>query len=233
MTVDFGNWKKFFCKEETSEIKNETVYRKNGNLIEKIISRNSNTNEILKITYFDYFNDKKIKSVEEFKNNKKIREINFSLFKSVTDYDLKTGKKLKTTNYNPNNSNKKVSTYDYDLQTGKIIKMSVFKTDGKNPAFVKELSSDTGLITRCINYKTNSSAIASVAKYDFLDNTTIKTTYYYNSPIKINTPEEADKKIIADNINRKILSTSSNNKIASLIDTLYTNKMNFSMINNS
>ena len=100
-------------------------------------------------------------------------------------------------------------------------------------AFVKELSQNTGLITRCINYKINSSAIASVAKYDFFDNTTIKTTYYYNSPIKINTPEEADKKIIADNINRKILSPSDNNKIASLIDKLYTNKINFNMVNNS
>ena len=85
---------------ESQKLVDEPAFRKDGKRVEKIITRNPDTNEIVKITYFDFFNDKKIKSVEEFVNGKKIRETNYSLFKSVTEYDFNTGKKIRTTNFN-------------------------------------------------------------------------------------------------------------------------------------
>lgn len=218
---------------ESQKLVDEPAFRKDGKRVEKIITRNPDTNEIVKITYFDFFNDKKIKSVEEFVNGEKIRETNYSLFKSVTEYDFNTGKKIRTTNFNPNNQTCRASSYDYDTRTGKIVRMSVFRADGKNLAFIKEISPETGLVTRCINYKMNSPAISSVAKFDFLDNTTIKTTYYYNTPIHINNSECLDKKTASDNINKKVINDVKNNKIDKLIDKLYKNKVSFSMINNS
>ena len=211
----------------------EIIYRNDNYKIEKIISRIIETNEIIKITNFDYFNDKKIKSIEEFSNSRKFRETTFSLFKSVTEYDVTGEKKLRTINFNLQNSNKKASTYEYDLKSGKIVKMIIYRPDGENIAFIKEISPITGLVTRCINYKLNSQAISSVAKYDFIGNTTIKTIYYYNSPIHINNIDNIDKKLISDDLNKRIISNPKNEKINKLLDNLYKNKLNFNSINKS
>lgn len=220
---------------QEKEIKNtepikQTVYRHDGVSVDKIIESDPITRQILKITNFDYFDDKKVKSIEEFEDGIKIRLTLYSFFKSVTDFEKTTGKKLKTTNYTIKDDSKIMSVYDYDQETERIIRMSVYRTDGKNIAFIKELSPQTGAVTRCINYKKNSSAISSVSKYELLGDTTVKTTYYYNTPMFLSTPEMINKKVMADTLNKKVIDTFSSKKVNRLIDNLYKNKKSFSSL---
>ena len=79
----------------------ETVYRHNGTSVEKIIEYHPETKMKVKVTTFDYFNDKKVKSVEEFDfdTGLRTRTTSYTLFKSVTEFDSKTGKKVKETTF--------------------------------------------------------------------------------------------------------------------------------------
>lgn len=212
------------------ETKQQTFYRHDGVSVEKIIETDALTGQTLKITNFDYFDDKKIKSIEEYDEGVKIRLTLFSFFKSVTEFDKKSGKKIKTTNYTVKNDSKIMSVYDYDAETEKIVRMTVYRTDGKTVAFIKEISPQTGIVSRCINYKKDSSAISSVSKYERMGDTTVKTTYYYTNPIYLSSPDMVDKKITADNLNKKVLDTFNGKKINHLIDNLYKNKNSFSSI---
>lgn len=208
----------------------ETIYRSDGVSVDKIIETDAQTNQVVKITYFDYFNDKKIKSVEEFEEGIKIRVTLFSFFKSVSEFDKKTGKKTKTINYTVKDDSKIMSEYDYDIETERISRMTVYRTDGKSIAFIKELSPETGAVSRCINYKKDSTAISSVSKYELLGDTTVKTTYYYTNPIYMTSPEMVSKKITADNLNKKVIDSFSSKKVNYLIDNLYKNNNSFSSI---
>ena len=224
--------KSIISQNQEPEIKilSNQVLRQDGS-IEKLVEKNSNTGDILRVTYFDYFDDKKIKLIEDYENGTKVRETSFSFFKSVTDIDKNTGRKIKTTNYNINDDSKKMSVYDYDIETEQIIRMSVYRIDGKNIAFIKEISPDTGIVSRCISYKKDSSAISSVSKFEKLGDTTIKTTYYYATPIYLSTPEMLDKKITTDTLNKKVLDSFNNKKFNHLLDNLYKNKQSFAFIN--
>ncbi|MBR6098278.1 DUF2963 domain-containing protein [bacterium] len=211
-------------------IHSQKVFRQDGISVEKIIETNTETGKIIRVINFDYFNDKKIKSIEEYEDDIKIRFTAFSFFKSVTEFDRKTGKKIKTTNYNIKDDTRKISVYDYDIESGKIVRMSVYRTDGKNLAFIKEISPDTGIVSRCINYKKNSSAISSVSKYEVMGSTTVKTTYYYSTPVYEYTPDTIDRKITADILNKKVLDSIGVKNVGKLIDNLYRRKQNFSTI---
>lgn len=217
-------------EEEVQEPIVETVYRADGVSVDKIIETDALTNQVIKITYYDYFDDKKIKSIEEFEDGLKIRLTLFSFFKSVSEFDKKTGKKIKTINYAVKDESKIMSKYDYDIETERISRMTVYRADGKNIAFIKELSPETGAVSRCINYKKDSSAISSVSKYELLGDTTVKTTYYYTNPIYMTSPEMVSKKITADNLNKKVIDSFSSKKVNYLIDNLYKNKNSFSSI---
>lgn len=211
-------------------VKSTSIYRNDGKTVEKLIETDDNTGNTLKITYFDYFDDKKIKLIEDYEDGIKIKVTTFSFFKSVTDIDKNTGKKLKTTNYNLKNNNK-MSRYDYDIETEKIIRITVFQADGENVSFIKEISPQTGIISRCISYKKNSGAISSVSKFDTVGDTTIKTTYYYSTPVYLTAPEMIDKKITSDSLNKKVLDTFNSNKFNHLLDNLYKNKQSVAAIN--
>jgi hypothetical protein len=217
-------------KPNTEEFSKEVVYKSDGKKIDKIIEKNTANGNLHKITFFDYFDNSKIKSIEDYSDGIKIRTTNFSLFKSVTDYDKKTGKKYKVTNFDIKDENKKTSVYDYDLVTGNLIQMTVYRTDGNNIAFVKEISPETGEVKRCINYKKGSSAISSVSTFETLNNTTVKTTYYYSTPVYLNSLAQINKQITEDKLNKKILFPKSYNKVTRLIDNLYKNKPNISNI---
>ena len=208
----------------------QKIFRQDGVSVEKIIETNMETGKIIRITNFDYFNDKKVKSVEDYEDGTKIRYTTFSFFKSVTEFDKKTGKKLKTTNYNIKDDNKKISVYDYDIEKNKIVRMTVYRTDGKNIAFIKEISPETGIVSRCINYKKDSPAISSVSKYEMIGNTTVKTTYYYSTPVFEYTPDTINRKIVADTLNKKVLNSFGVKNVGKLIDNLYQRKQNFSAI---
>ena len=210
----------------------ETFYRHDGVSVEKIVEYHPDTKMKVKVTNYDYFNDKKVKSIEEFdtETGLKVRITSFSLFKSVTEFDIKTGKKTKTTNYDIKNVSKKTSVYDFDIETEKISRVTLFRPDGVSVSKVKELDIKTGMVTRSINYKKDSTAISSVSKYDFQGDKTIKTTFYYNTPIFFTGPAMFDKKIIADSLNKKVLDDFEKKRMTKLIDNLYKNKLNFSSI---
>ena len=135
------------------EVKEEIVYRKNGKAIDKIIEINTKTGSKIKTTHFDYFDDNKIRSIDEFdyKTGRKMRTINYVLYKSVDEYDVNSGKKIRTINYNIKDEDKISSIQDYDTESGKINTISIYKRDGRTISIIKKIDPETGKITNWVN----------------------------------------------------------------------------------
>ena len=207
---------------DNEQIISKTIYRKDGITVDKIIEINVTSGETIKITNYNYFDDKKIKSVEDYENGIKVRDTSYNIFKVITEFDRTSGKKFRTYNYNLKMQEKLISIYDYDMETEKIVKMTVFQPDGETISFVKEISPQTGMVTRCINYKKNSKAISSVSQYKLMGDTCIRTTYYYRTPLYLFAMSELENKIIADDLNNRVLNNPNKN-VAKLIDSLYKN----------
>lgn len=133
----------------------KVVYRRNTKSVDKIIELNPKTGSTVKTTHFDYFDDKKVRSVDEYdyKTGKKIRTINYVLYKSIDEYDLETGKKIRTTNYNVKDDTKISSVQEYDINTGKILTVSIYKRDGKTVSIIKKIDPKTGKVTNWVNNK--------------------------------------------------------------------------------
>lgn len=210
----------------------EIVYRHNGVSVEKLIEYNPENHMVIRITNYDYFNDKKVKSVEEFdkETGLRLKVTSYTLFKSVTDFDLKTGKKVKTTNFDIKNPDKKTSVYDFDVETEKITRVTIFRSDGNSVSMVKELDPVSGMVVRSIVYKKDSTSISSVSKYDFQGDKTVKTTFYYNTPIYFTDSSVFDKKVAADVLNNRVLDASYKKRMTRLIDNLYKNKLSFTSL---
>ncbi len=137
----------------TTQTKEEVVYRKNGTSIDKIIEVDVLTGMRVKTTHFDYFNDKKVRSIDEYdrETGTKLRTINYVLYKSIDEYDVISGKKLRTINFSIKDENKISSVQEYDITTGKIIKIFIYKRDGKTVSIIKEIDPETGKITSIVN----------------------------------------------------------------------------------
>ena len=92
------------------------------------------------IQNYDYFNNEKIRSIEEFdiETGKITRVTNFILYKSVDEYDLNTGKKVKTTNYNFTDTNKISSVYEYDVNFDSVSKIYIYKKNSDYVSIIKE-----------------------------------------------------------------------------------------------
>lgn len=137
----------------TTQTKEEVVYRKNGTSIDKIIEVDVLTGMRVKTTHFDYFNDKKVRSIDEYDRETgiKLRTINYVLYKSIDEYDVVSGKKLRTINFSIKDENKISSVQEYDITTGKIIKIFIYKRDGKTVSIIKEIDPETGKITSIVN----------------------------------------------------------------------------------
>ena len=185
------------------ETKEEVIYRRNGKSVDKVIEFDSKTGSKLKITHYDYFNDKKIRSVDEYdrRSGKRIRTINYVLYKSVDEYDINTGKKVRTINFNIKDDTKISSIQEYDQETGKIVTISIYKRDGKTVSIVKKFDPATGKITNHINNQY--SPIKNVSKEKF------STRCYDN----IKTMDKKEK-----------------DDMARLIDNLYQNNLKFDCI---
>lgn len=185
------------------ETKEEVIYRRNGKTIDKIVEIDTNTGSKIKTTHFDYFDDKKVRSVDEYdyKTGKKIRTINFVLYKSVDEYDLETGKKVRTINFNVKDESKISSIQEYDIETGKITSISIYKRDGVTVSIIKKIDPETGKVTNWVNNK----------KYNPVTTETFKTRSYDNI-------EFLDKRNKED--------------IDKLIDNLYKNNLKFEAICN-
>ena len=137
----------------TTQTKEEVVYRKNGTSIDKIIEVDVLTGMRVKTTHFDYFNDKKVRSIDEYDRETgiKLRTINYVLYKSIDEYDVVSGKKLRTINFSIKDENKISSVQEYDITTGKIIKIFIYKRDGKTVSIIKEIDPETGKIASIVN----------------------------------------------------------------------------------
>ena len=185
------------------ETREEVVYRKNGRSVDRVIEFDIQTGAKVKTTHYDYFNDKKIRSVDEYdrKTVKKIRTVNYVLYKSVDEYDAETGKKLRTINFNVKDETKISSIQEYDLDTGKIVTISIYKRDGKTVSIIKRIDPVTEKVTSWINNK--------------------NTGYKPVEPVKIMTR-------CYDNI--KIADNKDKEDIAKLIDNLYCNNLKFENI---
>lgn len=195
---------KLIEKNSQPQTREEVVYRKNGKSIDRIIEIDVVTGFRLKTTHFDYFNDKKVRSIDEYDkfSGQKIRTINYVLYKSVDEYDLDTGKKIRTINYNIKDETKISSIQEYDLATGKIIKISIFKRDGKTISIIKSIDPETEKVTSWINNKN--------IDYRMPERTKAVSRIYEN--IKTSTVQ------------------SNRDDIARLIDNLYKNKTKFENI---
>ena len=137
----------------STQTKEEVVYRKNGTSIDKIIEVDVLTGMRVKTTHFDYFNDKKVRSIDEYDRETgiRLRTINYVLYKSIDEYDVVSGKKLRTINFSIKDENKISSVQEYDITTGKIIKIFIYKRDGKTVSIIKEIDPETGKITSIVN----------------------------------------------------------------------------------
>lgn len=134
------------------QTREDVVYRKNGTSIDKIIEIDVVTGMRVKTTHFDYFDDKKVRSIDEYdrETGTKLRTINYVLYKSIDEYDVISGKKLRTTNFSVKDENKISSVQEYDITTGKIIKIFIYKRDGKTVSIVKEIDPETGKISSTV-----------------------------------------------------------------------------------
>lgn len=216
-------------KQIIPEPEKEIIYRKNQKTIHKIIEYDYN-HVIRKITVFDYFKPQKVKSIEEYKNGSLYKITNFSLIKSETEYQPKTGKKIKTLNYNISNPSKLSSIYNYDSETQNINRLTIYRPDGLSVALIKEFNPRTNTLLKCINYKRNSSTIASVSTFEITETTTIKTTYTYNSKLnKVTFPIREKSRQPVGNTNNVPHDLPKHN-IAKLIDNLYKNNLSLSII---
>ncbi len=197
---------KSFSSVQHPKTREEIIYRKNGVSVDRIIEFDIETNSRLKTTHYDYFNDKKIRSIDEFdrKTGRKIRTINYVLYKSIDEYDVQTGKKLRTINYNIKDEDKISSIQEYDLETGKIVTISIFKRDGKTISIIKKIDPTTGKVSSWINNK--------------------NINYKPVEPLKPSMPTRS-----YDNI--KLIDKKEKEDIAKLIDNLYSNKLKFENIN--
>lgn len=208
--------KNLYCSNEDSN--EEVRYRKNSSQIECIHSYDKSSGKRIKSTYYDYFNSKKIKFIDEFdsKTGQKIRTINFTLYKSITEYNIKTGKRLKTINYSLRDENKIASIHEYHNIYDKVSRISIFRPDGKSVSMVKEINPVTERVEQCINYKRNSNVVSSVSKYEFQNNKMVKTTCYYTDHTKS-----------FEKFNSKPVTFEEKEKTAKLIDNLFKKNLNF------
>lgn len=197
---------KLLNNEPEIKTREEIVYRKNGKTIDRIIEVDVVTGSRLTTTHFDYFNDKKVRSIDEYDkfSGQKIRTINYVLYKSIDEYDLATGKKVRTTNFNIKDENKISSIQEYDLETGKIIKILIFKRDGETISIIKKIDPVTEKVTSWVNNQPQNS----------------------QRRLKAREPHRAQKAVSKIYENIKISSTQSKqDDIARLIDNLYNKKV--------
>jgi len=199
----------------------EKVYRKSSGKIECVHTFTKKEGKRVKTVYYDYFNDKKIKSVDEYseKTGKKIRTTDFTLYKSVTEYNPENEKKLKTVNYTLKDESKIASIHEYHNIYNKVSRISIFRPDGKTISMVKEINPLTERVEKCINYKKDSNIISSISKYEFQNDKMIKTTCYYtdytHSIKEFKAPYEEP---------------ACRTKNAKLIDNLFKKNLNFTML---
>lgn len=226
--LDFSLLPESVLIEPELKYEDKIIYRKHSGKVESVTKFSQKNGNKIKVINYDYFDDKKIKSIDEFdeETGKIVRTTNLTLFKAITEYDIQSGKKLRTLNYNFRDESKLSSIHEYNLKYEKVSKITVFRNDGKSISMVKEINPQTERIEKCINFKRGSNTVSSVSKYDFDGNKTVKTTMYYNG-IKFSKTKETKQ---FDFGGFKPISGAEKAKKDKLIDNLFKNKLTFSML---
>ena len=82
-----------------------------------------------KINNYECLNEKRVSSFDEYDpvTGKKVRTVNFVLYKSIDEYDLKTGKKIRTINFSA--KDKSIVLYKQDGRTISAIKKFDYSTN--------------------------------------------------------------------------------------------------------
>lgn len=185
------------------EIKEKIVYRKNGKCVDKIIEFDAETGLKIKTTHYDYFNDKKIRSIDEFERN--------------------SGRKIRTINYVLYKS-----IDEYDLETGKKIRTINFNVkDESKVSSIQEYDLETGKISCISIYKRDGKTVSIIKRIDPI---TEKVTNWVNTVSFTYNPDEKMKYTTRcyDNIK----TDRNTDDVANLIDKLYTNKLDFAVLQN-
>ena len=164
----------------SAQTREEVVYRKNGISINKIIEVDVVTGMRVKTTHYDYFDDKKVRSIDEYD-----RETGAKL-RTIDEYDVVSGKKLRTINFSVKDENKISSIQEYDITTGKIIKIFIYKRDGKTLSIIKEIDLETGKVTSTLN-KTQSEISTNVAPIRVIEKIDNKIEKMHNKKEDIST----------------------------------------------
>lgn len=236
-----------------NDVQNETIFRRNGKSVDKIIEYDKETGAKVKTTHFDYFNDKKIRYIDEFsiETGRKIRTTNYVLYKSVDEYDPETGKKLRTINYDLRDENKLSSIQEYDLELEKVSKISIYRKDGKSVSIVKEMDPESEKVTKWTSFKEDTQKVSSVSEYEPEIGKPVKTTYFYDDGVTVQDVHEYnsqngdwkqcmhfDRKGKVTDLKTdpkyrcgvKEFSYEDKAKMAKLIDNLFRNKLKFEAI---
>ena len=225
------------------EIKKEVVYRRNKLSVDRIIEYDAKTGDKLRVVHYDYFNNEKIRAIDEFiqHTGQRYRTINYILYKSIDEYDTDSGKRIRTINYDIRNENRVTSIQEYDLDTRKIKKVTLYRRDGQTISTIKEINPKTETVIRWTSFR-ESQTVSSVSEYNSKNGKPSKTTYYYrdgktvreihdynplNGEWKQFTRFDKHDKIIETKIAPKYQSEQEKENIAKLIDSLYNKNLRF------
>ncbi len=123
-----------------------------------------------KINNYECLNEKRVSSFDEYDpvTGKKVRTVNFVLYKSIDEYDLKTGKKIRTINFSAKDKSKITSIQYYDIETERLISIVLYKQDGRTISAIKKFDYSTNKVASINkqNYVIENPAICQTKIYD-------------------------------------------------------------------
>ena len=173
-------------------------------------------------------NGRSIDRITEFDLNtgSKIKTTHYDYFndkkiRSIDEYDLKTGKKLRTINYVLYKS-----VDEYDLKTGKKVRTINYSVkDETKISSIQEYDIETGKIITISIYKRDGKTISIVKR---IDPKTDKVTNWINDKVEV--IERNDKIFTRNYDNMKFDDEEKSENIANLIDNLYRKEIKFENI---
>lgn len=230
-------------KQPEPETKKEIIYRRNKSSVDRVIEYDAKTGNKLKVIHYDYFNNEKIRAIDEFvpETGKKYRTINYILYKSIDEFDTDTGKRIRTINYDIRNENRITSIQEYDTETDKIKKVTLYRRDGQTISTIKEINPKTENVIRWTSFR-ESRTISSISEYNAQNGRPSKTTYFYrdgqtvrevhnynpaNGEWKQFIRYDKHDKILETEVAPKYQSEQEKENIAQLIDSLYNKNLSF------
>ena len=111
----------------------------------------------------------------------------------MTEYDPKTGKKMKETTFREDGKTIEYIS-EYDFETGKKTKETNFREDGETIVFISEYDPETGNETKRIKFQEDGKTIEYISEYDPKTRNITKDTYFQDDGKTIKSIFEYDPK---------------------------------------